>query len=445
MVIRPIEEEYKSRYRKYKKQRESIGCKPLTYFEWMEYKFRGTQCDFSLIKKLSTEPYLNLKGILHKIGIGDKYYGRGYSKEIKGSKGDGTPYIGLPNLEPTKIDQDYKYKYSINPEDLPKFNYEILERERNQKIFHPPLLIIQRGLTDGETRSLYSSKTIIYYNTYFGISFLDVNKRYAHRLNAVFNSKLALYLVFMLGRELGWLKRLIDDRDWLGMPLPLSFLDLENKIWNEIEELEKNLYENWNENNKQSKSIIQNENLLLQKIFEAYKLMDDEKIIVNDAINYNIRIYLKKYVRKEKGREWKEMIKEVTINPSLIQLQKYANKVCGKLGDILVYENKKIVYHIYDIEQKSQLNVIEFEQVDRDSIKTHTTNKIKGINNILNNISDKLEKKVADHLYTRGHLRIYEKEKLIVIKPNEKRFWTESAALNDVMDIIDDHMRFSTH
>jgi hypothetical protein len=223
--------------------------------------FLGSQRDFELIEKLTRNP--TLKDLLNKIGINDKKYGRGY---IKGNMSHpATKYIGYPNLE-AKED----YKYSINSKKLPKFQYENLERPRETGIYKGPLLIVRRSLKGGETRSAFTLDDTVYCTTYVGFSFDGVDERYAHRINAIFNSKFALYLAFMLSRELGWSRRIIEDSDWLNMPLPESVLDLNDDRWDEVITIENKLCESWRSTS--SSEIKDWEDSLFKSICKLYEL-----------------------------------------------------------------------------------------------------------------------------------------------------------------------------
>jgi len=234
---------------------------------------------------------------------------------------DATKYIGCPNIE-AKED----YKYSINSKELPKFQYEDLERPRERGIYKGPLLIVRRSLKDGETRSAFTLDDTVYSTTYVGFSFDGVDERYAHRINAIFNSKLTLYLAFMLSRELGWYRRIIEDSDWLNMPLPESIFDLDEDSWNEVVIIENKLCESWGTTSPSELKEL--EDSLFKSVCDLYGLNDDERIIVEDAIGYKIDLYLN---RKNMGG-----IGRHTLN----QLQRYADRLCKQLNSILEFEGK---------------------------------------------------------------------------------------------------------
>ena len=385
--------------------------------------FLGSQRDFELIKKLTRNP--TLKEVLHEIGINDKKYGRGY---IKGNRSrDATKYIGCPNIEATE-----DYKYSINSNELPRFQYEDLERPREKGIYKGPLLIVRRSLKDGETRSAFTLDDTVYSTTYVGFSFDGVvDERYAHRINAIFNSKLTLYLAFMLSRELGWSRRIIEDSDWLNMPLPESIFDLDDDSWDEVITIENELCESWRSASPSKRKEL--EDSLFKSVCDLYGLNENECIIVDDMIRYTIDLYLnrKKVKTKRKG------IKPPTSN----QLQRYADRLCKQLNNILEFEGKILIYTVYDIRTDSSLSVVEFKQVSQTtSNQKNSTARIEGLEELLIKLSKSSQNQISEHVYVRGHLRVYEGEYLYIIKPSEERFWSESAALNDSDAVIREHM-----
>ncbi|CAD6494563.1 MAG: hypothetical protein LAKADJCE_00833 [Candidatus Argoarchaeum ethanivorans] len=384
--------------------------------------FMGSQSDFELIKKLTCNP--TLKEVLHEIGITDKKYGKGYCKGDKSNPA--TKYIGYPNLE-AKED----YKYSIDSSELPKFQYEQLERPREIYIYKGPALIVRRSIKSGEPCSAFTSENVVYSESYIGFSFDGVDVRYAHRINAIFNSKLTLYLAFMLSRELGWFERLIESSDWLSMPVPESILDLDDDRWGEVITIENKLCESWRSASPSERKEL--EDSLFKSICNLYELNENEHIIVDDTIRYTIDLYL----NRKKAKTMRRSLKPPTLN----QLQRYADRLCKQLNSILEFEGKTLNYTLYDIREDSPLSVVEFKQVSQTtSNQKNSTTKIEGLEELLIEISKNLRNQISEHVYVRGHLRVYEREHLYIIKPSEERFWSESAALNDADTIIREHM-----
>ncbi|KAF5433103.1 N-6 DNA Methylase [Candidatus Methanophagaceae archaeon] len=387
--------------------------------------FRGSQRDFELMKKLIENP--SLKDVLHKIGIDNKKYGRGYQIVTKSTElpKPAREYKGYPMLE-----KDCDFKYFIDPENnLPKFQYDALHRTRKMAIFRAPLLVVRRSLKNDETRVVFIPKDTVYSETFVGFSFHDADVRVAHRLNIILNSKITLYFAFLLSREFGWFKRLIEERDWLNMPLPKSIFDFENNKWGEVIVIENKLCKSWK--SASSSEIKGLEESLFKCVCDLYELNEEERIIVDDTINYTIDHFLnrKKHIQLRSIRR-----------PTSDQLQKYANRLSKQLNGMLALEDKKVIYQLYELEHKSPLTLVEFRQTSQRAKQSNEPKKIKGIEEALKELSENVKKEISGGVYAWGHLRVYEGERLYIIKPSEKRFWSESSALNDADEIIREHM-----
>lgn len=105
------------------------------------------------------------------------------------------------------------------------------------------------------------------------------------------------------------------------------------------------------------------------------------------------------------------------------------------------FEEKNLTYTVYDIGEDSPLSVVEFKQVSQTtSNQKNSTTKIEGLEELLIEISKNLQNQISERVYVWGYLRVYDGKHLYIIKPSEKRFWSESAALNDSDAVIREHM-----
>jgi hypothetical protein len=384
--------------------------------------FRGTQRDFELIRKLYKN--FTLKNVLKEIGIPNGQYGQGYEHGSLYDESKFHEYFSLPNLE-----EDKDFKYSIDSEILPIFSYRKLGWKRSFELFRGPLLIFRRSLIENGTRVAFTPHDTIFSGTFIGISFYSKSEQIAHRINAVLNTKLSIYFAFLLGDSFGWHYKLIEQKDWLNVPLPKSILDLEDNRWNGVIAIENKLCATWK---SASPSEIKNlEESLFESVCDLYELNEEERIIVEDTINYTIDHFLnrKKHIQLRSIRR-----------PSSDQLQKYANRLSKQLNGMLALEGKKVIYLLYELEDKSPLTLVEFRQTSQRAKQANEPKKVKGIDEALIKLSENVKKEITGGIYAWGHLRVYEGERLYIIKPSEKRFWSESSALNDADEIIREHM-----
>lgn len=384
--------------------------------------FRGTQRDFKLIKKISKR--YTLKDILQQMGITKKQYSQGYEHGSKYNEKHFRVYFSLPNLE-----EDIDFKYYLDTRDLPKFDYNNLGRMRRIDVFRGPLLIFRRSLINNETRIAFIPNDTVFSSTFFGISFHNKNEKIAHRINAILNSKLGLYLTFLLGDSFGWHFKLIEQKDWLRIPLPKSILDLEDKRWDRIVEIEKMLSQNWNPYSSSDFKYLENE--LFNAACDLYEFEKDERIVIEDTIKYSIDYFLN---RKDINRL--RCIKP----PSLKQLENYSVALCGQINCMLAEEKKKLVYQLYELEKSSPLTIVEFKEKKLTTIQENKPKKIEGLKEALSVLAEDMRTRIIDRVYALEHLRVYEGENLYIIKPAEERFWSRSQALNDADEIIKEHM-----
>jgi hypothetical protein len=100
---------------------------------------------------------------------------------------------------------------------------------------------------------------------------------------------------------------------------------------------------------------------------------------------------------------------------------------------MLKYGSGKVWVEILDTQNKVQLHIViihftEQEQSGASIITNIDINKLRGLITEINNYS------IVQHsesIYYRKVFRYYKEDKIYIIKPNEKRFWTISEALND--------------
>lgn len=385
--------------------------------------FRGTQRDFELIQKLYKK--FTLKNVLKEIGIPDNQYGQGYKHGSEYDESKFHEYFLLPNLE-----EDKDFKYSIDSEILPIFSYRKLGRKRSIELFRGPLLIFRRSLIENETRVAFTPHDTIFSGMFIGISFYNKGEQIAHRINAVLNTKLGIYFAFLLGDSFGWHFKLIEQKDWLNIPLPKSILDLNDNRWDQVIAIENTLCKSWKSASLSEVKNIENE--LFNYVCDLYELNENERIIVEDTLNYTLDHFLN---RRE------SIPLRSTQHPTLDKLQKYADRLCKQLNGMLALEGKKVIYQLYEIdEDKSPLTVVEFEQISKTTAKVTKPKKVRKIEEALIDLSQSIKREIVGGMYALIHPRVYDGERLYMIKPSEERFWSESAALNDADEIIRDHI-----
>lgn len=403
-------------------------------FLWKS-SFRGVSRDYRLLNKLQGFP--NLSMILSSANVKDLAH-RGIIFG-KGEQTDAAVLRGRPFL-PSGLSS----RYNIDINTLGPFDRPTIAKRRKPRYLELPALIISRALRNGRacialTEASESKKTLVIDQAYYGIPFSSTHQDLVYRLNAVLNSKLAFYMAFMFSSALGWDRRLIEVGDWIQVRLPETILDKDNGLWMETIELEQWLRKNWEPKPSNSSAVeISNvEDDLDRVIYRLYDLSPQEIVQVEDTLRYNITPFL---LRKERNYHFDEL-----SEPTLDDLSAYARRMCQQLGGLLEYNNFGVISRVFTFEKKSPLCICQFSQKEMSgSISTLNTARVSGIEDVLDALSPLLRSQIADNLSIQRNLRIYDGEDFWIIKPSEKRLWSEAAALSDADAVVREHMEASS-
>ncbi len=303
-------------------------------------------------------------------------------------------------------------------------------------------MIISRSLLGDRAcialaESSNNRKELVIDQMYYGIPSIDAHPDLVYRLNAIFNSKLALYMAFMFSSGLGWDRRLIEVGDWQQIRLPKSILN-EDAAWTEVLQLEQWLRENWQPEPSPSLTdeIFGVEYRLDQAVFRLYELSEQEKILVEDTLQYN----LTPLIYRKQNLDTLDAFSEPTPD----DLAAYAERMCLQLDGILRYNNFRLIPKVYIFQEASPLCICQFTQ--KEGIERGVINRVNihGLEKALSLLSPALRMEISDHLSIQRNLRIYDGQSFWIIKPSEKRLWSETAALIDADAVVREHMEASS-
>ena len=394
--------------------------------------FRGSARDYRLLSRLRN--FSPLDTVLSKIGVKElSHVGITYGK---GEQKPTSPHLlGKPYLA-----SGSKARYRINVTPLPLFDRPTIAKKSNTKFLQLPALVLWRSLKNERpcvalAEDSHERHYLVMNKAYYGIPFFDISFPLIYRLNAILNSKLAFYMAFMFSSALGWDRNLIEPVDWLQVRLPDSIFNKDtDPFWTEVLQREQWLRENWRPNvNAKSplgRAIAQEQDILERTIFQLYDLSEQEILLVEDTIQYNVKPILTKKLRASNA----------VAKATLDDLQNYAKRMCMQLDGILHYGGLELTANVVAFNQPSPLRVCRFtEKVRGNNIMVSITH-LQGIEDIINQIAQDLRVEVADHIYIQRSLRVYENDGFWIIKGAEKRLWSESAALNDADIVVCEHM-----
>ncbi len=197
------------------------------------------------------------------------------------------------------------------------------------------------------------------------------------------------------------------------MPIPENLLESDSINYHFLEYLSDN------------PSYLSEINELLKKY---YRLDESELILIEDAVKFTLDFF------RKKGKS--SAVKPVTHR----ELQDYIEIFCRVLNNSFSHPDKAFVGRIFS--GNAPLKVICGELVNKENQKQTTIIKDNRLTEKLRELDKTLTKKRGKSIFIRRNLRRYSRNSIFIIKPNQKRYWTKSAALNDADKTYADILKY---
>lgn len=298
---------------------------------------------------------------------------------------------------------------------MPNSNYY---RKINDSLFVPPFVILKKGQKERQITASY-----IDYKAYCksGAFIINKNDKYSEDIKkalvAFINSNLATYYLFLSSSSWGIEREQIFFNEYLELP---SFF-LENQNLNAVISLFDKLLVELKKDFPDAHLIEQIENAINKELYDVIGLTKKEQILIQDTLNFSLDLF-------EQGEN------SIGFRRTLNSENKaYANMLCSELNDFLQYSSLKANASIYDVQLNDPLNlvVISFEN----KRKPVTSKRMAELSSALKMLDNFSMQEKGQSIYVRKQFRYYASNKIYLIKPNQKRFWTCSQAIDDALSL----------
>jgi hypothetical protein len=314
-------------------------------------------------------------------------------------------------------------KYQINLSKLELLPYLEMEAVRQVEIYKAPLIIINQSPDSKGVYSAFSEEDVVYTKRYSGASFSQENLQLAHYINAILNSSVSNYFLFLTSSSWGVERDELFTQDLSRLPIPTPNAENANLV-SKIVGIEQQLRTSTSAEHQNVKHQLD------EAVFELYSLDQTEKVLVEDGVNLTINL---------------RMEREASIalsKPTLNELKLYALQLIGVIQPFLqTLRERALVADVLEV-SKSPLQVVKFSFVPAPGrAQIVQTTQVQELKAVLNRIAEQLPQQFADRIYTRRDLRIYTGQDIYIIKPAQKRYWSRSAGLNDADLILSEHLR----
>jgi len=301
-------------------------------------------------------------------------------------------------------------------------NFTKFERTGNIYAYQSPHLLIKEGQKNKKFCSSFLDYSCSYRDTIYGIHSSDSNK--LKLLMAFLNSNLATYIMFLVASDWGIERERVKPNEILRLP-NLSF-SIEKKIQKHLINLIDKIIQTKKNYPLDEVSITEKFEKEIETTFwNALNLSKVEKILIEDFHKYTLDAFQNKK-------------KSIAYYPNQLKENKlYAKYLCQTINEFLDYDEDLTVWSsVFELSRHVPLNVVVLYFNKNEKADTIQELPEKKIGQVLKEMEEYSYKEYAESIYYRRFFRYAKGDKLYIIKPNEKRFWSRSMAINDADEVI---------
>jgi len=370
----------------------------------------GGQRDFSFIQKLKSKTTINrfLESNNFEKGVG--------FQTSNPQKTHNKTISTYSFLEAKNINRFY-----TNKSNTTAFSSTYFFRLGNPKTYIAPHILIKEGQKNKKFCASYLDYNCSFKKTIYGIH--HPNSDFLKVLTSYFNSSFVVYYLFLTSSSWGIDRPRVMPYELLSLPnLLLDLTPKEQKaivnVLDKLIVLEKSnaLY------NQQDIDKIETE--IDKVLMNILGFSQEQKTLIGDMIN----LTLDAFSNKEKS---------IAYNPSQkSELNKYSNYAIDTLNNFLGEDDKMNIWTSVYTTTKSPLNIVSFHfnEIQKHGVITEIPSP--NIRNILKELEEYSYSEFSQSIYYRKVIKYYKDDIIYIVKPNEKRFWSASVALNDADEII---------
>jgi len=311
---------------------------------------------------------------------------------------------------------EYYDKQSIK--DLPLIN--VFRRKGKLNTYKSPHILIKEDLYKKEVCASYQDYACSFNSKVYGIH--DENISLLKALTCYINSEFVTYLLFLTTASWGIEREEIKPIDLKKLP------QIPECSYSDFSELLNTIIDD-------SDNVVQNVNDFCKNINHAvnslFNFSEKEKILIGDMINYSLSLFF----------DSEKSIALTSISSQNPETESYAKMLCDEINEFLISGDFKINARVYKVPVYTPLCMIAIQFVNSSKVKKPEiiSSDEEFIDN-LNIINKYTLNKYAQNIYVRKQVRYYDydEDTILIIKPNQKRFWTRSQGIEDAHSLIND-------
>lgn len=298
---------------------------------------------------------------------------------------------------------------------------DVFRRLGNTITFKAPHVLIKEGFSKNRFCATYLDYDCTFTSTILGLR--SDNSDILKLITSYLNSKFSVYFLFLTSSSWGIEREKVKPNELYLLPYINKNINIQEivKIYNEIESSIKNIML------LEANDISIYESKIDRIISEGFDISFQEQVFIDDTVKYSIDLL-------QKGHKSIAVKPLDTASPETIL---YAKKLCEELNETLNGSDMKLVSKVYSTSYCNPLSLIRFQFVDKDE-KIEDVELLSVDSEFDNSLSKLNEFTLSEYsksIYVQKNIIYYDDDKIYMIKPNQKRFWTQSQAIEDAQKI----------
>lgn len=315
----------------------------------------------------------------------------------------------------------YKEFYDVkNIKELEKLT--AFRRLGDLEAFTNPHIVVKKGLEQNTVCASFIENKCSFRDGVYGFYTNEENIEELYLLLSYFNSKLSTYYLFMTISSYGIEREQIMKNEYLSIPISLSDKQSLKIKKATTEVLSKFNSKTFLHNSLENQEIEAYINKNIDKvIYESLDLNVNDINLINDSINYNLDLFH----RQENSIALYPARQEQTIA--------YGKTISTELNEFLESQNLFVCVTVYNVNRFTSLMMIKLSFTKKQK-EIEISNEF--LDEELKEIDKSLWERKSQNIYFRKKLNYTKDDDIYIIRPNQRRFWTQSMALEDASELI---------
>ncbi|HNY44787.1 MAG TPA: N-6 DNA methylase [Bacteroidales bacterium] len=370
----------------------------------------GGMNDWMLINNISKNFTESIGDYLHK---NNNRYSFGSGLHAPSTEQLDKKQVFLPDkvLDISQIQRYYTLESASNPS-------EKIYRNINKNIFIPPYIIIKEGQKDKEFCASYIDYKS--YHAAYSISSMGKEDFNLKLWCSLINSTFAKYYLSLTSASWGIERERVQSNETLTLPMVKDVQEeIKLKLTSAFDELITVIRSAFDYvKSKQIENRI--DDIIINEVLQ---LSEIEKTIMFDSIQFSINLF----EEKEKSKALYAVSKN--------QITDYAEIISTELNKFLDGQKIFVNATVYNINRFDPLMMIKLshEKQKKDILISD-----EDVNEELKKIDTSLWEKKATNIFFRKKLNYSIGNDIYIIRPNQRRFWSKSMALEDASELINE-------